>query len=67
LNSNGIFDSAAAFEQVTDGTVTLKAIDCEEMLLTYDIFAPDVQGEIPLGRIVDDNVPYCMSFEEEAQ
>jgi hypothetical protein len=62
LNSNGIFDSAAAFNQVTDGTVTLKAINCEEMLLSYNIESADVSGDIPLGRIVDDNVPYCNSL-----
>jgi polyhydroxybutyrate depolymerase len=67
LNSNGIFDSAEEIEQMTDGTVTLQAIDCEEMLLTYDIFSADVQGEIPLGRIVDDNVPFCLSFANEDQ
>jgi hypothetical protein len=63
LNSNGIFDSAAPFEQSSDGTVTLESIDCEGMLMTYDILSADLQGEIPLGRVSGDNVPYCLSLE----
>jgi DNA-binding beta-propeller fold protein YncE len=67
LNSNGKFDSASPIEQMTDGSVTLKSIDCEEMLLEYDIFSADLQGEIPLERLAGDNVAYCASLAVEAQ
>ena len=65
LNSDGIFDSDTPFTQVVDGTITLKSISCEEVLMLYEIFSADLEGEITLGRLVADNVPYCEMLDAE--
>jgi hypothetical protein len=67
LNQDGIFDSATPITQTVDGTVTLTAINCEEMLLSYDIFSADVQGDIPLGRVTDDKLEDCRSLSVQAE
>jgi formylglycine-generating enzyme required for sulfatase activity len=62
LTHSGIFDSATEPVRSVDGTVTLKALSCEEIELTYEIFSAEQEGLIPLGRIADDNVAYCNSL-----
>ncbi len=65
LTQGGIFDSNTLPEQSIVGSVTLTSISCTELHLTYEIFAAGVSGEIPLGRALEDNVPYCESFAEQ--
>ena len=47
------------------GTITIEWADCESGLLTYDLHQPQVSGEIPISRIVSDNVPLCEAFQEQ--
>jgi len=62
VTEGGVFDSAepATFtDQDGDGTLTLEFSSCNEGLVTYDITSLDLSGEIPIERIVLDNVPLC--------
>ncbi|MFC1695816.1 WD40 repeat domain-containing protein [Pseudomonadota bacterium] len=61
----GVFDAA---EPVTstdpngDGTMTLEFADCKNGLVSYEITSLGISGEIPIERIVLDNVPLCESL-----
>jgi hypothetical protein len=60
VSSGGIFDSAVpAVERVRDGTMTIKWADCNAAVLTYEITSLGLVGEIPIERIVLDNVMLC--------
>lgn len=61
LTEGGVFDSAnPPVEQDFDyGTIVLEFAGCNDGLITYDIPSAGVQGEIPIERIADDNVPAC--------
>ena len=61
LTSGGVFDSAepAVDQPVPVGTITIVWSGCNEGLLTYDLTQPMVSGQIPIERIVLDNVPAC--------
>jgi hypothetical protein len=39
--------------------MTLQFTDCNNLKVTYDLPGPGVSGEIPMTRIVDDNVVLC--------
>jgi formylglycine-generating enzyme required for sulfatase activity len=58
----GVFDSPEP-EPVTDpagiGTMTLEFVNCSEGRVSYDIQTLGISGEIPIQRIVADNVPLC--------
>ena len=62
LTSGGIFDSGEP-PAVTDpepiGTVTIKWTSCTAGVLTYNIPSLGLMGDIPIERIVLDNVPLC--------
>ncbi|RPH96441.1 MAG: hypothetical protein EHM68_11235 [Lysobacterales bacterium] len=60
LSSGGVFDSPTPVvpPPVKDGTITIKWNSCTSATLTYDIPSAG-QGEIPLQRIVNDNVALC--------
>lgn len=61
LSSGGEFDAAepavAAPEKV--GTITIVWTGCNEGLLSYDLNDPGLSGDVPIQRIVLDNVPAC--------
>ena len=61
LSSGGEFDAAepavAAPEKV--GAITIVWTGCNEGLLSYDLNDPGLSGDIPIQRIVLDNVPAC--------
>ena len=62
VTSGGVFDSAdppAITDQDGDGTITLQFSDCENGLIDYDITSLNLQGLIPIERIVLDNVTTC--------
>jgi hypothetical protein len=62
VTSGGVFDSPEpAVEQAQDGTMTITWHNCSSATLTYDIPSAG-QGEIPLQRIVNDNVILCESL-----
>ena len=62
LTSGGVFDSAEP-PAITDpepiGTVTIKWTSCLAGILTYNIPSLGLMGDIPIERIVLDNVPLC--------
>ncbi|MFC1719858.1 PPC domain-containing protein [Pseudomonadota bacterium] len=65
VTKGGVFDSgspAASTEVQDDGTMTIEFADCKEGLVNYDITSLGISGEIPIQRVVDDNVPACESF-----
>jgi polyhydroxybutyrate depolymerase len=65
--AGGVFDAPEPMPQAGDpvGTITIEWADCESGLLTYDLDQPQVSGEIPISRIVSDNVPLCEAFQEQ--
>ena len=46
------------------GTITIQFHDCATATLTYDLFAIGEAGEIPIQRIVPDNVALCEALDE---
>ncbi|MCH8227852.1 MAG: hypothetical protein IIC63_05510, partial [Proteobacteria bacterium] len=57
-----ILDSAeppVTTEQLEGATIEIVWSSCEEGILKYDIPSLGLSGEIPIQRIVDDNVAAC--------
>ena len=62
ITEGGVFDSAqppANTDPAGDGMMKLEFADCTEGLVTYEIDSLDISGEIPIQRIVSDNVALC--------
>lgn len=62
LTEGGVFDKAepeASNDGIGDGTLTLEFADCSEALINYAITSIGISGEIPIQRIVPDNIPLC--------
>jgi hypothetical protein len=62
VTRGGVFDAAsppAITDAERDGTLTLEFADCNAAMASYTIASLGVSGEIPLERIVLDNVPAC--------
>ena len=62
LSSGMIFDSGepeVTTEQLEGASIWITWSSCEEGVLTYDIPSLGLSGEIPIQRIVDDNVAAC--------
>jgi hypothetical protein len=62
VTEGGVFDSAepaASTDPAGDGTMTIEFADCTEGLVSYEITSLDISGEIPIQRIVPDNVALC--------
>jgi len=49
------------------GTMIIEFADCNDALITYDITSPDISGEVPIQRIVSENVPACELLVEQLQ
>jgi hypothetical protein len=65
LTTGGEFDRPdPAPVQNPDGTILLEFSDCNTGLVTYDITAANVQGEVAIERIVLDNVAACEAAAE---
>ena len=65
VSAGGIFDSAEpAVESVQDGFMTVTFTGCNEGLVSYEITSLDLFGEVPIERIVLDNVPFCEALAE---
>lgn len=65
LSSGGVFDSPAPAVGAPskEGTMTVTWSDCESALVTYDIPSLGLAGEIPIERIVPDNVALCEALQ----
>ena len=62
LSSGMVFDSAepaVTTEQLEGATIEIVWSSCEEGVVKYDIPSLGLSGEIPIQRIVLDNVPLC--------
>lgn len=62
VTEGGVFDSAqppTSTDPGGDGTMILEFEDCTEGLVSYEIDSLGISGEIPIERIVDDNVALC--------
>lgn len=65
VTEGGVFDSAtppAINDGIGDGTMTIEFADCTEGLVTYEMEALGLSNEIPIQRIVNDNVALCESL-----
>jgi hypothetical protein len=57
-----VFDAAeppAVTDPAGDGTMTIEFADCNAALVSYEITSIGLSGEIPIERIVLDNIPAC--------
>jgi sugar lactone lactonase YvrE len=62
LTRGGVFDAAqppAETDQDGYGTMTVEFLTCREGRVTYDIPSLGLAGEMPIQRIVEDNVALC--------
>ena len=64
VSSGGVFDSAEPVvgPPVKDGTMKVKFSGCNEGLISYDIPSVGRSAEVPIQRIVLDNVALCESL-----
>jgi endonuclease I len=64
VSSGGVFDSAAPAvgPPVQDGTMEVRFSGCNAGVVSYDIPSVDSAGEVPIERIVLDNVGLCESL-----
>ena len=68
VTEGGVFNAAepaASTDLAGDGTLTLEFADCTAGLVTYQITSLGISGEIPIQRIVEDNVPLCETLNEQ--
>lgn len=65
LTRGGVFDSTLPVPDppAQDGTISITWTNCNEALLTYDITSLGLAGQIPLERIVTDNVDLCEALQ----
>jgi endonuclease I len=68
VSSGGVFDSAEPVvgPPVQDGTMQLKFSGCNAGVISYNIPSVDLSGEVPIERIVLDNVALCESLGQQA-
>jgi endonuclease I len=61
VSSGGVFDSAAPAvgPPVQDGTMQVRFSGCNAGVISYDIPSVGLAGEVPIQRIVLDNVALC--------
>jgi sugar lactone lactonase YvrE len=65
VTRGGVFDAAepaATTDPAGDGTLTLTFADCTAGLVSYEIASLGIAGEIPIQRIVPDNVALCAAL-----
>ena len=64
VSSGGVFDSAEPVvgPPVKDGTMQVQFTDCNAGVITYNIPSVNRSGEVPIERIVLDNVALCESL-----
>ena len=62
VTEGGVFDAAeppASLDPSGDGSLKLEFADCSEGMVSYEITSLGISGDIPIQRIVPDNVPLC--------
>ncbi len=62
--TGGVFGAGSPpVNQVTDGTMTIEFGGCDNATVSYDIPSIARQDEIPIQRVVKDNVALCEALE----
>jgi hypothetical protein len=56
---NGLFVSSVQADESTIGSITIKAISCDELEITYEIFGTGLMGTIIVSRVLNDGVAAC--------
>ncbi|MCP4046103.1 MAG: hypothetical protein GY732_08960 [Gammaproteobacteria bacterium] len=64
--TGGLFDTKTDISEVTDGTIILTFTDCENGTVEYDIPSAELQGIVPIRRVVADNIVLCEAFSDQA-
>ncbi|MDH3788655.1 MAG: hypothetical protein OES53_08835 [Xanthomonadales bacterium] len=67
VTEGGVFDSAVPVPSTDpdgDGILTIEFADCEEAMVSYTINSLGISGEIPIQRIVLDNVSLCETLSQ---
>ncbi|NOR18488.1 MAG: hypothetical protein GQ538_00185 [Xanthomonadales bacterium] len=69
ITTGGIFDTPpdGKLPNFSDGTIVLKFNNCNEATVSYDIESIDAQNDVPITRIVIDNVALCDALLREIQ
>lgn len=68
VTEGGVFDAAepaAVTDSSGDGSMTVEFASCSEGLLSYEIDSLGISSEIPIQRIVPDNIPLCENLGAE--
>jgi hypothetical protein len=66
ISSGGSFNSdTPEVTTVTDGTITIKWTTCNSGVLSYNIPSLGLMGDIPIERIILDNVPDCQAAQDQ--
>lgn len=66
LTQGGVFDSAEpAVQQTAYGTIQVEFLDCNSAIVRYNFPSLGLNGEIPISRIADDNVPACLAAQPQ--
>jgi len=67
VSEGGVFDSSEhEVETNPDGFMTVTFSGCNEGLVSYEITSLNMSGEVPIERIVPDNIPLCEILADEA-
>jgi len=65
MTIGGVFDSSEPVPGNTpDGTIVVGFDDCASGVVGYDITSINSQGEVPIQRVVSDNIALCESLSE---
>ena len=70
VTEGGVFNAAepvVSTDLAGDGSMTIEFADCTEGLVHYEITSLGISGEIPIQRIVPDNVSLCEELEAQLQ
>jgi hypothetical protein len=63
--TGGLFDTPTDTSEIKDGTIILTFTDCENGTVEYDIPSADLQGIVPIRRVVADNIILCEALAEQ--
>jgi len=68
VTEGGVFDAVepvVSTDPDGDGAMIIEFVDCTEGLVSYEITSLGISGEIPIQRIVPDNVSLCNELEAQ--
>lgn len=59
ITSGGLFDTATDITRESDGTLSVRFIDCNIGSIDYDIPSVGLTGTVPIQRVANDNSALC--------